>query len=255
MFYQTQNSVGVHFFECVRYNDFHFIAHMHRHHELLLVREGHICTTVSGQSEVLAAGEYAYIPSNAVHAYESVGTSVVDICVFSDDFIPTFGKELRKKSPAGIRFSCRPTIAALADEVLFSPDKSVDFYTRKGALYAIMGEVVATSPLIDCDKQSHTLSDRIIRYVAENYTDNISLGQMARDLGYDERYLSRCFHRTVPMHFSQYVNQLRVEAALELIKTSDRPLSEIAMTCGFGSIRSFNRAFLEVTGKTPREFQ
>lgn len=255
MFYQAQNSVGVHVFECIRYDDFHFVAHMHRHHELILVRRGTICATVNGQSERISVGEYAYIPSNAVHAYESIGASTVDVCVFSDDFIPTFGKELRKKAPDRIRFSCRPTVAALADEVLFVPNKDVDVYTRKGALYAIVGEIVASIGLSDRTSHDRTLSERILRYVSDHCTDNLSLRQMARDLGYDERYLSRCFHRIIPMHFSRYVNQLRVEAAIELLQKSDRPLSEIALECGFGSIRSFDRAFFDITGKTPREFK
>ena len=255
MFYQVQNSVGVHVFECIHYDNFRFIAHMHRHHELLIVRNGCIQATVNGRAEIISAGEYAYIPSNAVHAYESIGTSAVDVCVFSDDFIPTFGKELRKKSPTHARFSCRPSIAALADEVLFVPRSNADFYTRKGALYAVIGELLSCTRLCERTAQDHSISERIIRYVAEHYTDSISLKQMARDLGYDEHYLSRCFHHIIPIHFSQYINRLRVEAATELIRGTDRSLSEIAMECGFGSIRNFNRVFLELTGKTPRELR
>jgi hypothetical protein len=137
MFHQAQNSVGVHVLECIRYENFRFVAHMHRHHELLLVRKGSIRATVNGRSEPITAGEYAYVPSNAVHAYESIGASTVDVCVFSDDLIPAFGKELRKRTPDRIGFTCRPTVKALADEVLFVPDKSFDLYTRKGALYAV----------------------------------------------------------------------------------------------------------------------
>ena len=255
MFYQTQNSVGVHAFECVRYENFHFDAHLHRHHELLLVRRGTIRARVNGQSEQIAAGAYAYVPSNAVHAYESVGSSTVDVCVFSDDFIPTFGKELRKKTLDRIGFTCRPTVAALADEVLFVPEKTVDLYTRKGALYAVVGEIVSSMRLDDATPHSATLAERILRYISEHYTESLTLGQMAHDLGYDERYLSRCFHRIIPIHFSRYVNRLRVETAIELLQRSDLPLSEIALECGFGSIRSFDRVFGEVTGKAPREFR
>jgi transcriptional regulator GlxA family with amidase domain len=143
----------------------------------------------------------------------------------------------------------------LADEVLFVPDKNFDLYTRKGALYAVVGEIVASIGLVDRASHNRTLSERILRYISEHYTDNLSLGKMARDLGYDERYLSRCFHRIIPLHFSRYVNQLRVETAIELLQRSDRSLSEIALECGFGSIRSFDRVFAEVTGKAPREFR
>ena len=46
MIYQTQNSVGQNYFECIHYTDFFFVAHMHRHPELIYVEDGEI--TIQG---------------------------------------------------------------------------------------------------------------------------------------------------------------------------------------------------------------
>lgn len=130
----------------------------------------------------------------------------------------------------------------------------MDFLTRKSALYAIVGEVLKQIRFLDISAKNETLADQIIRYVAENYTENISLKRIAKELGYEERYLSRCFHNTVPMHFSAYVNLFRVDHAVALLQNTELSVSEVSMESGFQSIRSFNRVFHEITGKTPKDF-
>lgn len=254
MIYQTHNSVGQHYFECIRYTNFSFVPHMHRHPEVFCVREGAIAVVINGRREVISKGEYGWIPSNCIHAYENIDNSVVDVCIFSEDFVPAFSKEIRKKFPDRSKFTCRYTTARFVNDELFAPEGSVDFYTRKAALYAIAGEVLSQINFTDTSAKNETLIDKIIRYVAENYTDNISLKKIAKELGYEERYLSRCFHNTVPMHFSKYVNLFRVDTAIALLQNTDLSISEVSMESGFQSIRSFNRVFYEITGKTPRDF-
>ena len=168
--------------------------------------------------------------------------------------MPAFSKEVRKKFPDRAKFTCRYTTARFVNDELFEPDRSVDLYTRKAALYAIAGEVLSQINFTDTSAKNETLIDKIIRYVAENYTENISLKNIAKELGYEERYLSRCFHNTVPMHFSKYVNLFRVDTAIALLQNTDLSISEVSMESGFQSIRSFNRVFHEITGKTPKDF-
>ena len=227
---------------------------MHRHPEVFCVREGAIAVVINGKREIISKDEYGWIPSNCIHSYENIDHSVVDVCIFSEDFVPSFSKEIRKKFPDRSKFTCRYTVARFVNAELFVPDRSVDLYTRKAALYAIAGEVLSQINFTDTSAKNETLIDKIIRYVAENYTENISLKNIAKELGYEERYLSRCFHNTVPMHFSKYVNLFRVDTAIALLQNTDLSISEVSMESGFQSIRSFNRVFHEITGKTPKDF-
>ena len=55
--------------------------------------------------------------------------------------------------------------------------------------------------------------------------------------------------------FPDYIKGLRIRHALELLgQTPDIPIAELADRCGFYTIRTFQRAFLAVTGKTPSEY-
>ena len=254
MLYQTHNSIGQYYFECIRYYDFHYSPHMHRHHELIHVKSGELILTMNGRDETISQGEYGWIPSNYIHSYRTPTSSVVDVCIFSEDHVPLFAKEIREKKADKVKFTCRDSVMRFADQELFVTEKLPDLYTLKAALYAVLGELLSQVTFTNATAKNEILMDRIVRYVADNYTDNITLKSAAKELGYEEHYLSRCFHNTVPMHFSKYVNLFRVDAATTLLQHTDLSISDIAMQSGFQSIRSFNRVFLEVTGKTPSSF-
>lgn len=254
MLYQQKNSIGQFYFEFIRYTDFHYEAHMHRHLELIHVREGSLILEIQNRREQIEAGGYAWIPSNSIHRYLTPVSSVVDVCIFSEDFVPAFARETREKKADRSGFSCRSSVTDFADRELFVEGKAPDFYTLKSVLYAVMGELLSQVPFTKVTAKNELLMDRLIRYVAENYKENITLRSAAKVLGYEEHYLSRCFHNVIPMHFSNYVNLFRVDAAKELLQRSDLSVTEIAEQSGFQSIRSFNRVFLEVTGKKPSQF-
>ena len=254
MIYQTHNSVGPYYFECIRYSKFNFVPHMHRHPEVFCVREGNIAVVTNGKREVFSKGEYGWIASNSIHSYENLDNSIVDVCIYSEDFVPAFSKEIRRKTPDRTKFVCPYPVSRFIEDELFAVDKEVNFFTRKAALYAMAGAVLEQIKFLDISAKNETLANQIIRYVAENYTENISLKALAKELGYEERYLSRCFHNTVPMHFSAYVNLFRVDYAIALLQNTELSVSEVSMESGFQSIRSFNRVFHEITGKTPKDF-
>ena len=252
MIYQSQNSVGRLHFECIRYRNFQFPPHMHRHFELICVHEGAVELETGGQKETIAAGECALVLSNRIHAYATPENSVVDVCVFSEDYVPVFAREVRDKTSARCGFVCRESVRAFAGAELFTQEKELEFYNVKAALYAVTGEFLRQVEFSGTTVKNEGLVDRIIRYVAENFREDITLKSAAQALGYEEHYLSRCFHTVIPMHFSRYVNLYRVDAAAELMQDTDLPITEIALKSGFQSIRSFNRVYREVTGRTPR---
>lgn len=251
MIYQTQNSVGQNYFECIHYTDFFFVAHMHRHPELIYVEEGEITIQTDNRTESIRTGEFALILPNRIHAYSTPVCSSVYVCIFSEGFVPHFAREIRGKQAESARFLCRSTIADFVRQELLVTDRIPELYLMKSTLYALLGEYLkqtAFSPVSGKDMQ---LLDQIVRYIDENYMENISLKSMAQALGYEQHYLSRYFHSYIPMHFSQFVNWYRVDAATQLLRNTDLSITEVAERSGFQSIRTFNRVYLELTGTTP----
>lgn len=57
------------------------------------------------------------------------------------------------------------------------------------------------------------------------------------------------------MNFKEFINMCRFEAACEIISDPTKNLTEIAFQSGFGSVRSFNRIFKKMSGKSPGEYR
>ena len=255
MLYQLKNSVGSFFFEMIEYHDFSYGSHMHRHYELVYVRKGMLITEVFGRKEPVCAGQMAFIPSNCLHAYATPEHSVADICVFSADYIPMFTQSIRSRQASTCVFTCRSSVLAFAEKELFVTDHVPELYTAKAALYAVAGEICRGIRFEPSSEKHAILLDRLVQYISDHFAEEISLESAAAALGYEPHYLSRCFHRSVPMHFSNYVNLFRVDLATELLRSSDLPIAEVTWKSGFQSVRTFDRVFLEVTGQTPQAYR
>ena len=57
------------------------------------------------------------------------------------------------------------------------------------------------------------------------------------------------------MKFNDYINSLRVSAASRYLSGTDKSITEISELVGFGTSRTFNRAFLKQFGKSPSEYR
>ena len=57
------------------------------------------------------------------------------------------------------------------------------------------------------------------------------------------------------MTFNTYLTEFRLKKAAELIKSSSKTLTEIALACGFASVRTFNRSFMKFYNITPSQLR
>ena len=91
-------------------------------------------------------------------------------------------------------------------------------------------------------------------YLEENYAQNITLEDMARTAGYSVFYFSRLFHRLTGRKPTEYLRQLRLQKALELLD-GGLSVSETAMRCGFNSPNYFCKNFREEYGRAPSAYR
>lgn len=100
------------------------------------------------------------------------------------------------------------------------------------------------------------LLEKIKHYIQENYM-NSSLGLTSVSMNFQisEGYVSTLFKKQGSMNFADYVEQIRMNRACELLKEKEHSVEEIASMVGYNSVQSFRRAFKRVYGMNPREYR
>lgn len=82
-----------------------------------------------------------------------------------------------------------------------------------------------------------------------------SMSEVARAVGCSRARLFRIFQQTAGMTPNDYLQRLRVSRAGELLTTTSRPITEIAIACGFSSSQYFSNVFRKYLGLTPTAFR
>ena len=80
----------------------------------------------------------------------------------------------------------------------------------------------------------------------------LSVIWLARQLGCSRDHLSRTFHQHSGIRLSRYIEECRLEHAVQLLETSNLKIAAIAWTCGFSSPSYFDRIFMKLRGTTPK---
>lgn len=92
-------------------------------------------------------------------------------------------------------------------------------------------------------------------YIKKNYSSNISLKSVAQHVFVSDSYLSRIFKENLNMSFVEYLTGIRIEKAIEFIKTTNLPNYAIAEKIGYENINYFGRVFKKTTGLTPTQYR
>jgi transcriptional regulator GlxA family with amidase domain len=92
-------------------------------------------------------------------------------------------------------------------------------------------------------------------WIAEHLGTRLSVEELADRVSMSVRNFERVFTREVGTTPSQYVLQVRVEAARRQLERTDRGLKHVASAAGFGNVDVMRRAFVRLLGITPRRYR
>lgn len=96
---------------------------------------------------------------------------------------------------------------------------------------------------------------KILRYIDENYANDISMNDLSSVTGLSADYMSRRFKETLHMPPSEYLRKFRISRAMELLCTTDLSVAEIAFRTGFSDVSLFSRVFKQFVGLPPASYR
>lgn len=92
-------------------------------------------------------------------------------------------------------------------------------------------------------------------YIELHAEQELTLPDLAKQVGYSEYYLSRKFKREMGVSISTYIKYVRVERSKLMLAGTSMTIGQIAETLHFASSSHFSDGFREVTGKTPQQYR
>lgn len=103
--------------------------------------------------------------------------------------------------------------------------------------------------------KEQTVMARILEYIEAHYIEDISLESVAGVAFMNPYYFSSFFKKHMKRNFKQFVTDLRMQKAIELLTHTDLMVYEIAEKVGYNNARHFSDMFKKQTGKLPQEFK
>ena len=236
-----------------------FPVHLHNAVELVLLNEGSSVVLQSDGKHPITAGDlYLSFPMQP-HGYEN--SQNIDAFVWIIPITPylvPYQSILEQKLPsepilhrqqweaAGIG-----QLIALAAEDQASASPEV----MQGYIQLILGKVLCLMTFTSRQSTGADAMEKLLLFLNTHYQEPVTRKQIAHAVGYNESYISHLFSGIFQTTLTDYLTALRLEDAARMLRETALPVSQIALSVGFGSIRSFHRAFSQKFGISPREYR
>lgn len=106
-------------------------------------------------------------------------------------------------------------------------------------------------------KRRHTLEklNGITEYISSHYKEISSLSNLAKSCYISKSHMCRIFKQELGISVAGYINNVRINAARELLLSTKMSVLDIALECGFNSAQYFHRQFKLHLGCSPSEYR
>lgn len=143
-------------------------------------------------------------------------------------------------------------ISARMREYYAQPDRNS--LTACGLLLELLGGM-GSHPVKNQKDLPQIYLEMAREYMKNNYSYDIHISEIATFIGIDRTYLYRIFMEQEQISPKGYLQQLRIRAAGNMLRSTEHSVTEIAYSCGFKDASAFCNQFRQLTGMTPKTFR
>lgn len=251
LYYETKHPERNEYISNEFFQNFNFPLHIHNHLELAYLIDGEMEVHIDDNVFNLTKGDICLIKPMESHSYTTNSRSKCQIVVISTDYADKFIQEYKNYTALNpvIKGEFNSKIMALLHE------KGSNYYLMKSLINYIIYMYIASTSFIKKNMKIYSFIKNVIEYIDNNYDKEPSLEILSKELGYTPTYLSALINSTFNKTFINMINEKRVAKAVHLLCNSNLNITEIADSCGYNTLRSFNRNFLSLMGLSPTDFR
>lgn len=235
-----------------KYRNSHNLLHWHYDLEFICVEQGALDVYCERRKHTLRAGEALLTDSGQMHYQRALAPDTVLIVIVFESGILPFLQEYRLSDPKLHERYPIPDVYRRLMEVLKGRRP---FYGEEARciLEELMIGVFRREQIVRRMKEDRTeAAFKTLLEELQSRPEGWTFLDAVQYMNMSEAYFSRYFKAMTGTTFTQYLNSMRTERAVQLLRSGEGlSMTEIAESCGFETIRSFNRTFKELTGTSP----
>lgn len=240
-----------------KYRNLQNLPHWHLEYELISVENGSADISCNNQFYELSKGSVFFVEAGSLHSVKGSEDSILSTVLADAALLPPILLKRRLTIPLfpaeryGFFARTEEIRAELKHQALGYEWKAASLLT---SFFIDLFRTEATVPKTETPETATIAAYKhLLQEIDKNYS-YITFSEAASIAGLSEAYFSRYFRKLSGMTFSHYLNTVRVEKAISMLRdvTHPLPVTDIASQCGFDTIRHFNRVFKEITGSSPK---
>ena len=249
--------------------------HLHDEYEIYYLVEGERFYFIDNHTYHIKKGSLVFINKNEIHKTGMASSSYHDriLIEFTEEpfasFFNQFGDIDFKdffKNHSGV-MEIDPREQSYVENLLIGiqseihkklPGYRLSVFSKLSALiiYAQRyDESHRTLPTKSSSMAKHQKVDQVAEYIVDNCTKPISLEDLADTFYVNKCYLSRIFKEVTGFTVNEYINIHRINKAIKLLSTTDMPITEVAVECGYESLTYFEKVFRTYREISPLKYR
>ena len=238
-------------------NHYDHPPHYHKDIEVVFMLEGTWTMRCNGKKYTLTSGSVFIAPANSIHSaldHHKICNSI--LLVLDPALLLGSARQLEEKSPSTLIWHDPNKDTFIWDELQYVYNKQNTLSQQDLLLHlsAIISYVLANTTFED-NLQQTRIANQILKYCQEHYTEDITIATVASALYVSKSHISHTFSDIIGVSFLQHINNLRLEAAEDLLKYTKKSCNQIAIEAGFPSSRTFNNVFNRKHNMTPLQYR
>jgi AraC family transcriptional regulator len=224
--------------------------HSHANHSISLLLSGTHHESLQGRQLKRTPGDLKFIPAGVMHRCEQYlpGTCKINLDLNGEALQKMEIREEQLTGLSGSSLSAKFTLLKLYHELVAQevPEASTELLLFQLFNPAKPVKHKAAPPL---------WAERLKDLLHDEWDKNFYLDDLSARLGVHPVTISRYFPLYFATTLGNYMQQLKINKALTMIRATATPLTQIAYNCGFADQAHFTRTFKAITGYRPQEFR
>lgn len=255
-------------------------THTHEFIEFVYILSGKGQHKINNVGYEVERGDTVFINIGQTHSFQSVGEMKYVNCILLPEFMSNeladsenvldilslsffddFDGKIEKLTP---KVSFRGDKMIEVEEIIkmmlkeFSGKELGYKSILKGYLTVYLSKILREmrgNDIVGITRHITKISPDILKYIEENYSEQITLTELAQKCFYNPSYFSRVFKECYGKKLTDYIHEKRIAASMRLLRETALSVEQISTQVGYQEKRQFYKMFRRYTGVTPRNYR